>query len=458
MNGGRRRAHDLVHYFANFVTTWRVQYCAAAGVVLFLATLARYWVSYDPSASFVGSEGWRLAHNLLNEHQFANPFEPLDTGPSALETPAWLVLLALLMKTFGGGNAGDVYAIRWAAVLIIALTTALFPVFSRRLGMGELNGIIGASIWILAKPMMVPWYEFYGAILLAVTCYVYREYLEQPAQGAGRLAWILGCLMGILMLTIPGVAPILAAGLAWEIWRRKIAFFKVSLLPLVLLPALIVTPWTVRNYLVFHSLVPIRDNLGLELSQSNNDCAQFSALLIWNSVCPEHPHPNANLNEARKVLELGEAKYCELRLHEALHWIGDHPARFLKLTAMRFVFFWMPNESGTVVLRTLMPELQQFHVGVGRHLERVVIYLMTLLSGAGLLLLYKKDARSAAICMSCLTLYPLVYYIVQFEDRYRYPIMWVTFLLGALPITTYMTRFWQTLYPPDRGAVEGASP
>ena len=166
MNGGRRRAHDLAHSFVSFVTTWRSQYCATAGVVLFLATLARYWVTYDPSASYAGSEGWRLVHNLLNEHQFANPFQALDTGPSAIEAPAWLIFLALLMKTFGGSNAGDVYAIRWAAVLIIALTMALFPVFSRRLGMGELNGIIGACIWILAKPMMVPWYEYYGAILL----------------------------------------------------------------------------------------------------------------------------------------------------------------------------------------------------------------------------------------------------------------------------------------------------
>ena len=446
MNGGRRRAHDLAHSFVSFVITWRSQYCAAACIGLFLATLARYWVSYDPSAS-LGGEGWRLAHNLLNEHQFANPFEPLDTGPSALLAPAWPVFLALVMKTFGGGVAGDVYAIRWAAVIIIALTTALFPVFSRRLGMGELNGIIGACIWILGKPMMVPWDGFYGAILLAVTCYVYRGYLEQPGQRAGRLAWILGCLMGFLMLTIPGVAPILAAGLGWEIWRRKIAFFKASLLPLILLPALIVTPWTIRNYLVFHSFVPIRDGFGLELSVSNNDCAQFSAALNYASGgCSVPLHPNSNLNEARRVLELGEPKYFELRGREARHWIGDHPARFLKLTAMRFVFFWMPSESGTI------------HVGHGRHLERVVIYLMTLLSGAGLLILYQRDARSAAICMSCLTLYPLVYYILQFDDRYRYPVMWVTFLLGALPITTYMRRFWYALYARESSAAEGVSP
>ena len=92
-------------------------------------------------------------------------------------------------------------------------------------------------------------------------------------------------------------------------------------------------------------------------------------------------------------------------------------------------------------------------------MERVVTYLMTLLSGAGLLILYQRDARSAAICLSCLTLYPLVYYIVAFDARYRYPIMWVTFLLGALPITTYMMRrFWHALYARERSAAEGVSP
>jgi hypothetical protein len=82
-------------------------------------------------------------------------------------------------------------------------------------------------------------------------------------------------------------------------------------------------------------------------------------------------------------------------------------------------------------------------------LERVVIYLMTLLSVAGLALLYQEDVASAAIVMSVLTVFPLIYYITHFDYRYRYPIMWVTFLLGAMPITRSARRLWALAYLPD---------
>jgi hypothetical protein len=59
---------------------------------------------------------------------------------------------------------------------------------------------------------------------------------------------------------------------------------------------------------------------------------------------------------------------------------------------------------------------------------------MTVLSLPGLFLLYRRDVNSWVIAMSCLMVFPLIHYIIQFEYRYRYPILWVTFLLGALAI------------------------
>jgi len=35
---------------------------------------------------------------------------------------------------------------------------------------------------------------------------------------------------------------------------------------------------------------------------------------------------------------------------------------------------------------------------------------------------------------------PLIYYTVEYEYRYRYPILWVTFLLGSLLITASVQR------------------
>jgi len=100
---------------------------------------------------------------------------------------------------------------------------------------------------------------------------------------------------------------------------------------------------------------------------------------------------------------------------------------------MRFIAFWMPTETFDI------------HYASGRHLERVDIYLMTLSSVLGLVILCQRDGKSAALLTSCLTVFPLIYYIVQFEDRYRYPIMWVTFLLGAMPVSAFARQLWESL-------------
>jgi len=73
-------------------------------------------------------------------------------------------------------------------------------------------------------------------------------------------------------------------------------------------------------------------------------------------------------------------------------------------------------------------------------LERFVIYLMTSLSTVGLVILFRRDFKSAVVCVSCLAVFPVIYYFVQYQDRYRYPLMWLTFLLGALPISIFVRR------------------
>ena len=403
-------------------------------IALFFAALSRYWVSYDPTDSVIREpESFRLAHSLYETGKFANPFAALDTGPSAHLSPVFPSFVALLMKVFGDGSAG-IYAIRLAAALVLAFQLALYPVFSRMLGMGGINGIIGASIWIVAKPRIVYNHEeLYVAILLALACCGFRRYLDEEGQRRGRLAWLLGSLMGCLILTSQTVAPIYATWLAWEVCRHKNGFFSKSLLPLVLLPLVIIAPWTIRNYLVFHSFTPIRDNFGLELSVSNNDCARFGISANERNGCFEKVHPNKNVNEARKVMELGEIKYNALQSREALGWISSHPARFIKLSIMRLIAFWMPTENFNI------------HYTSGRDRERVAIYLITLSSVLGLIILCQRDGKSGALLISCLMVLPLIYYVIQFEYRYRYPIMWVTFLLGAMPVTAFARQLWETL-------------
>jgi hypothetical protein len=408
-------------------TTRLNRWFIAACVLIFFASLIRYHERYDPTDSYSAyPETVQVAHHLLTEGRFASPFAALDTGPSAHVAPVIPTIQALLMKVFGDQSKG-MYAMSLLTVSVLSLQLALFPVFSRKLGMGTSTGFIAAAIWIVAK-LNVPyeWESIYAAFLLAIACCCYRRYIEAEEKPSGN-RWLLGGLVGLLVLTSPPTGLIFIVWLAYDLYLRGAgAFLKKALIPLVFLPILLVAPWTIRNYLRFHRVIPVRDNFGLELSVSNNDCAEFSIHINLSDGCFDKFHPNHNLSEAAKVRAMGEAKYNDLRLREAMNWIQSHPETFASLSALRFIAFWIPTQNGDVTYTS------------GWRLGRSIlyIYLMTALSGAGLMTLYERDGRSAVVCLACLVAFPLVYYIIQFDDRYRYPILWITFLLGSFPIAT----------------------
>lgn len=426
------------------MNNYRPFFLPLACLIVFVLALARYWVSDRSELVPISPESFRLARNIAQKGEFANPFVPLDTGKSAQLAPAFPAFLALLIRTFGDGTA-SMYKIKLAATITLCLTLALFPFFSRALGMGWPNGVIAALVWIGAKvgtagghghqeTAMFGWENLYAALLVGITLLCFRRYLDSQSVNRSRaLALCLGCVFGALTLTA-FTAAIIGLGLfGLLVWREKGAIFKKRGLLLIVVPALIVAPWTIRNALVFHRFILVRDNLGLELSVSNHDGAQFGLYQNFDSF--NRVHPNGSIEEARRVLALGEPAYNDLKLREALSWIGHNPARFAKLCALRALAFWFPpaNEGTSWVL------------GIGHRTERLAIYLMTLLSFGGLYLLYRKDRLSASVCLITCALFPLIYYVVQYEYRYRYPILWVTFLLGSLPITVLAQRAYSSL-------------
>jgi hypothetical protein len=259
---------------------------AAACVLIFFASLIRYHERYDPAESYSDyPETVQVADHIFKEGQFASPFAALDTGPSAHVSPVVPAIQALLMKAFGDKSTG-MYAMRLLTVSVLSLQLALFPVFSKKLGMGSATGFIAAAMWIVAK-LNVPyeWESVYAALLLAIACCCYRRYIESAAKTGGN-QWLLGGVIGLLVLTSPPTALIFIVWLAYDLYSSGAnIFLKKALVPLVLLPLLIVAPWTIRNYLRFHRVIPVRDDFGLELSVSNNDCAQFSIYENLSSGC-----------------------------------------------------------------------------------------------------------------------------------------------------------------------------
>lgn len=180
-------------------------------------------------------------------------------------------------------------------------------------------------------------------------------------------------------------------------------------------------PWTIRNWLVLGSPVWGRDNLGLELHVSNNDCAAATFTEMSRSGCHAKTHPNANPQEAAKIREVGEIRYNRDRLWDALRWMRANPARFIGLALERCALFWFPD--------------------VGPGAASYPLWAMTIAGFAGLVFCYRENRLAAMLFGSLLVVYPLIYYLVQHFLRYRYPVLWVSSLMTAYALTVGWQRF-----------------
>ena len=371
-----------------------------------------------------GFETLRIAESLATHRVFSDPFQPLPTGPSAHVAPLFPAYLAGFLLWFGQSDAAG-SAIVWSSVIMLALQLMLFPFLAKRLKLGFWTGVLAAVAWISAGIPPIFFHESTLAALLVVA----SAFLMQPAllgELTKKSVVLTGILWGALLLVQPVCVLILAAWLPLSRCSRgqKIA--------LAALPLLMVTPWLLRNWIVFHRPVFIRDDLGIELAVSNNDCAQATFELNDQFGCYESMHPTMSYDEALKVRIMGEVEYNRAKLKEATNWIFGHPKEFLLLSAQRFRAFWLPY-------RGLNP-------ANGRIWRPMVLHVFTLLSIPGILLMRKHSPSAACILLLWALLFPLIYYVIQFMNRYRYPIFWVTFLAGSYFITEVarrVSRVWQ---------------
>jgi hypothetical protein len=291
-------------------------------------------------------------------------------------------------------------------LLVQALHASLLPWVSRLLFGRIAPGVWGAVLAVALPvfPLMPTWDAMYTATGLILFC-LFTAWLT--ARGGAIVA---GSLAGLAAaaLVLTNVAAVVVA-LCWTLYlaarmkaarraARFVGFFALAM-------ALGCAPWAIRNYRVFHHVVLVRDSLGMELYVSNNDCAGFSQDASIASGCHARTHPTRSLAEAELVARMGEIRYNQYRLATAMDWIRTHPRRFAALAGRRIASFWLPADS-------------------------LPVAAITCLSLAGFVLMAIRKIPALAFIAAVMALYPLVYYVVQYIPRYRYPILWLS-LLGA---------------------------
>jgi hypothetical protein len=347
-----------------------------------------------------GFEPLQIAESLVRHGAFANPFQPLPTGPTAHAAPAFPAFVAALIHVTDSEGGGTT-ALQLAALLALATQLALLPALAKRLGIDEATGAMAAFL-LLISGVETDWlWEASYAGLLIVLAMLLVERRASSPVGERRQArtpvapLVAGTVWGVLLLVNP--APIVVMPF---VERRRRA---------MLVALLVIAPWLVRNAIVFRHPVFLRDNLGIELAVSNNDCATYDFFTNRASNCFACLHPNESDAEAARLRAIGELAYNRERMGEALRWMQTHPRRFATLTMQRFAAFWFPDRG---------------------------VAILTLLSVPGLWLLWRRERAPAMRIGAWLVLFPPVYYLTQWIGRYRTPVLWATMLPAAYAIVS----------------------
>jgi hypothetical protein len=397
-------------------------------VLVFVIAFYRYWpVAYPYGPCVVGYESMKLGCSLASTGTFSNPFSVMPTGPSAHLAPLFPWMISLLIRRFGDQPA-VMSTLIWMAAFTLALQISLWPWVARWLGMGFASGVIAAALWLRVQFLLDPeWEAVYVALLMVVLVVCMYRILKEQASTA--FVSLTGALWGIVLLFNP--APLFAylGVTVWAVFFSPIR--RAQKLALVLIPLAVISPWLIRNYEVFHHFILIRDNLGMEMSLGNNACATFSFNVNRSIQC--FNHPNESMAEASKVAASGEYEYNQAKLHEALAWIKGNPRKFASLTNERFLAFWFFNPHGLFV--------------DGRHLPVwiLILFSVTPLSLVGLWILFKKDRTAAGLCLLYMLLFPPIYYVTTYSPRFRFPLLWVSFIPASFVLSEVAQEIWHRL-------------
>jgi 4-amino-4-deoxy-L-arabinose transferase-like glycosyltransferase len=375
-----------------------------------------YWYKeIDPAWGW--EVGW-ISRSLAEGRGFGSPFGG-ETGPTAWIAPLYPSLQALVFKVFGIQSLSSAFVMRFLNCLTApAMCILLYRIASRM--WSERIGMVAALVWAFFPNSV--WYDtciLWDTIL--TTCVFFTLVDLATAEPQGRSVDLrLGLLAGVLALLNPAMLTGVAACLLWR-WSRTNDRRLRSMAWTGVLALAIVTPWTVRNYLVFGKPVFIRSNFGHELYKGSNLGATGQNNTGLN--------PAANLSEFNRYVALGEVGYVTSNGNEAKRLIRKYPAWFFKLTRRRVDAFW--NGPTDV---TSMFEFNDAHLAFKKFFYAFVSFAGL----GGILVALLRRERFAALFAGIILLYPMIYYITFPNVRYRLPLEPILLMYGLyLGATTF---------------------
>ena len=385
-------------------------------------------------------EQGNVAQALVAGQGFGSPM--VSTQPSAIMPPVYPLIVAVFFRLFGVHTAQSIYAIHVFDCLINALACIPLFLIARR-SFGERAAWWAAWGWAFS-----PYGIYFSAAWawsthLLLLCLCWLLYLAQDMEGSSRLGlWAgFGLLAGFAGLTEPSVLVVVPFLLILAAWRLAHAG-KRWLLPGViasLVLAATISPWLIRDAMVFHRFIPMRDSMGLELWMGNNGSSiRFTS---------DDLHPLHNAAELAEY-NAGELAYMDHKEQQAKTYIQGHSGRFAWMCARRVVYLWTGYWSFNHSYLAMEPTDRE---------NVPFATCLTLLGLMGLFVAWRERPYEAVRYGGVLFLLPVMYYFAHPEPYHMRPLDPLLVILGCQAILALRERVSvRTVLAPASTAIQEA--
>ncbi len=295
---------------------------AAAGLAVRLV----YALAVAPDPAFLSDANYfHLLANLVGDGKgFVHPFTLATRGvttPTAEHPPLYTLVLA--GGSVLGGTSLDVHRV---ITCVIGTGTVVAVGFLGRRAGGERVGLVAAGIaavypllWVADGSLMSE--SLYG-LTIAVTLLCALRVLERPTLGRAAALGVATALATLTRGEALLLVPILLIPATWRGGAQPILAGLVAF-------ALVLVPWSVRNYSAFDRPVLVSNNTGSLLAGANCADTYHGRLLgEWSVACLSYPP------------EEGEGETATRLRKKGTDYIGGHSKRFVVVGFVRVLRTW----------------------------------------------------------------------------------------------------------------------
>jgi 4-amino-4-deoxy-L-arabinose transferase-like glycosyltransferase len=294
-----------------------------------------------------GHEYTDLARNLAAGRGYrSSGFFHLRYFPSAFLTPFYPLFLAFFIKLF---DLPFAYAVvRFFQIFLNFGILVMICLIAEELFEKE-TAIFSALLFAFYLPF-IAWTGVISDTLSFALVLLLTVFLVLKVSSKNY--WLLGITLGIGMLISATFVIVLLALFLYGTFSGKVSFRH--LLWILVIAMLVISPWTIRNALVFKAFIPLRTGLWLNLYLGNNPDATGTVYLKYQGRVPEDFRDGITYHfrpMISQLVNLNEYQQDQVFKKKFFEFIWNNPLNFMVLFFKKiYYYFWFnPFEANNLL-------------------------------------------------------------------------------------------------------------